>query len=582
MTVCRFSLASEVCCALLAGLVGLGGCNREAPAPTEPPAAKSPETPVVPPTPPKAPVQSQSNAYQQAPITGPIGSGTDQRPAVAFPSPTPEAVAPSRSTARFAVPSAPESPLAAGKESTAGAGMSKTPGGLNGPMDVRSPGGPAVVTDPLAPPVDNAPPMLFGGERAIVPAAKEPATTRGPAASAFDLGPRSRAAERGQPQRMEGIGQPAPLTKPLVERNTEILSTQATVEKSSTGDPVLSIKAAWKGLRRPSLQIMLVTDAKADLAKLAPIAIDGSRAQMLWEEQVGKINKPVFPNARDVLKTSMAFLEFNGAQWMRVRARVNSLGRPAAYAVEDKQGTLLVFYLLEHWADDQGTIRIAVTDLDVAVNFAQAGRLKVWLLNEEKVVSTATADWPGKPAPAVTGSSGEKGSKPSASTAKPATPQAEVAKTSVPAASDAKKTASPTPQAPPAAKPAAVAAEKPVAPPQKPEPPKAVSVPPAAPAKPAASSGPPTVDEMKAMSIPDLANSIERNYAGQMNAAVRKSWQGGMRNYFQSDNPESVRRDVFMTLLRACWREQQPGDLRNGFAVLYQKLKDQAGPAAER
>jgi hypothetical protein len=37
-----------------------------------------------------------------------------------------------------------------------------------------------------------------------------------------------------------------------------------------------------------------------------------------------------------------------------------------------------------------------------------------------------------------------------------------------------------------------------------------------------------------------------------------------------------------MTLVRACWKEQQPGDLRNAFAVLYQKLKGPATPPANR
>jgi hypothetical protein len=437
--------------------------------------------------------------------------------------------------------------------------------------------------------MDNAPPVLFGGDRAVVPAAKEPV---GKESAPLALGSLPSAGEKSQPQKTPTSGETRPVASPSLEGGAETTRAQATLEKLDTGEAVLVIQAAWKELRRPSLQIMLVTDPKADLAKLKPIGIDGVRAQALWEEQVGKINKPVFPNARDVLKTSTAFLEFNGAQWVRVRARGNSLGRAAAYAVEDKQGMLLTFYLLDRWADDQGAIRIAATDLDVVPNFAQSGRLKIWLLGEEKVVASVdTVSWPGKPAAAVVSQPG-KDSKSATSASKPTVPEAPAVKSATPFTGEAKKPASSTAQTPAkpaeALKPPAVAADKPATPPKKAEPSKAASTPvakpapPVSPPKPAKPAGPPTLEELLAMNIADLANTIERVYGSQMNATVRKHWQGGVRNYFESTNPEPVRRDVFMTLVRACWKEQQPGDLRNAFAVLYQKLKGPATPPANR
>lgn len=423
---------------------------------------------------------------------------------------------------------------------------------------------------PLTPPSDATPPLFFGGNRTVVPAA-----------APGDMLPHADDAHSVKSDEAGGLGKAAPAGKFSVEVAPESSSVQASIEKLDNGEPVLVVQAAWKELRRPSLQVMLVTDPKADLAKFQPIAIDGVRAQTLWEEQLGKINKPVFPNARDVLKTSTAFLEYNGSQWVRVRSRINSLGCPAAYAVEDKQGLLLVFFLLDRWSDRQGAIRIALPDLDVASNFAQPGRLKIWLLNEEKPVATvATVTWPGKPSPAVASQPGDKKDKPTPTDTKP-----DVAKTSPPATGGAKTPPAPTTKPRPGSTASVATSGKATAAPQKSEPPKTDTKPAPVPSatKPAATTppkpaGPPTLAELQAMSIPDLANSIERVYGSQMSAAVRKNWQGGINYYFQSPNPEAVRRDVLMTLVRVCWKEQQPGDLRNAFAVLYLKLKGQPAP----
>jgi len=471
--------------------------------------------------------------------------------------------------------------------------------------DSQTTAAPVMVGDLQVPAAEIPAPDLLGGDRAIVPVAKEPAgkgagSIPKPAdqkKSDLDsllplLDKPALDAPSVKSQEKPAVPLDKPLDAPMAIASDTSLS-QATVEKAENGDPVLVVRVGWKDVSRASLQVALAVDPKADLAKLAPISLDGARAQSLWEEQVAAINKPLFPNARDVRKTSTVFMEYNGAQWLRVRSRENSLGRPAAYAVQDKEGTLLVLYLLDRWADDQGAIRIALADLDVATKFAQPGQLKIWLLGDGKVVTSVVAAWPGKPGAGVVGQPAEA-VKPGE--ARPSQPQAKPEKSSSPAvtASDTKKT--PPPPASPAVKPVAKpAASKPAQATTGPattgpaKPPTAVNAPPAVPATakpssvvpPATSSVaaggqaalPPGKQDIQDMSINDLTSYIERTYADQMSQSVRKSWLGGMRNYYHSENPEVVRRDVFMALLRSCWKEQRPGEMRNAFATLYLKLK---------
>jgi hypothetical protein len=186
-------------------------------------------------------------------------------------------------------------------------------------------------------------------------------------------------------------------------------------------------------------------------------------------------------------------------------------------------------------------------------------------VKSEKSPSPAVSPFEAKNASSATASAAVKPA------AKPATDKPSTAAASRPAQATPAK----TPEPPKTAK--------------APEPPKTVKAPPAAAAtaKPAAAVPPTTSSsaaagqaalpagkqDIQGMSIDDLTAYIERTYADQMSQTVRKSWLGGMRNYYHSENPEVVRRDVFMALLRSCWKEQRPGEMRNAFATLYLKLK---------
>lgn len=86
-------------------------------------------------------------------------------------------------------------------------------------------------------------------------------------------------------------------------------------------------------------------------------------------------------------------------------------------------------------------------------------------------------------------------------------------------------------------------------------------------------SGPGEKTDLREMTTDELAAYIEQRWGKTMEPAVRKAWAGGWWNYYQVENPEPVRREVFMKLLKTCYREQPPGELRECFALLYLRLK---------
>lgn len=595
MTVRLLPGISVLCCAVLVGILSwTTGCSKGGPEPAGQAAAgsvaepkvveeaKTAASPQAAPKPQTTFFHQQTNSSAQ-PIGAPL-IAPEASPPTAAPVAPPIAVAPDSSTTKAPAPgprfrggqdfSRPLVPL----ESPAGA--------LPPPVDL-TPGGRSTATGHSS----ELPPLLLGGDRAIVPAGTDGGLSGRSAANPL----------RGSMTDKETLGKkPGDALEPLgqagkaVESRSSVASTSsaavARVEKLDKNNPTLVIEAGWKTLTRPSIQIEVVTDPQADLSKLSPIPLNGAQALTLWEQQVAAINKPLFPNSRDLLKTSTAFLEYRGGQWVRVRSRTNSQGRPAAYAVEDKRGTGLAFYLLDAWADNQGAIRIALADLDVAPKYAEPGRLKVWLLSDDKVVGSATADWPGKPATAAVpgAENGKSGANLKLGSTKPAptvaVPGPKAAAPDTQATAPAKvntppaTVAAPSPtktaevQTPSAAKPT----PNPVEPAKTPD--KTASNAGAKPSAPSTSQTPADTGpkDIHAMSIDELTTHIERTYADQMNRSVRKAWLGGMRNYYQNENSESFRRDLFMTLLKACWKEQRQGDLRNAFAVLYQKLKSES------
>jgi len=64
-----------------------------------------------------------------------------------------------------------------------------------------------------------------------------------------------------------------------------------------------------------------------------------------------------------------------------------------------------------------------------------------------------------------------------------------------------------------------------------------------------------------------------------MSADVRKAWAAGWFNYYEKKNPDRVRRAVFLSLLRTCYKKQASGPLRDAFATLYVKLRKEAEAA---
>jgi hypothetical protein len=564
------------------------GCSKGAPEPTEvaktgaPAQTKADEqakSPAATPIPPKP----QTTFFPPHALNAPPALPAPQ-PQVSGPAPVaaPIAAAPTGSTEPAPAPSRRPS---GGQDFSRPLVPLESPSAALPPATDLSPAGRPAATPPTNPALDELPPMLLGGDRVVVPLGNDSGKSKSDTNPLRKPGAESKPILGKTPGTvLEPLGAGS-VYAPKPSTATPPASPVAHVDTLDKNNPVLVIDAAWKSLTRPSLQMVLVTDAQADLSKLAPVPVNASDAIALWEQQVGAINKPLFPSSREVLKTSTAFLEYRSGRWIRVRARVNSLGRAAAYAVEDKNGTGVAIYLLDAWADNRGALRIALSDLDVAPKFTQPGRLKAWLLSDEKTVGTVTTDWPGKPEAASKATDSGKPATDSklpvpqpgpaavGSTPKAAPPAAQSKPSAPPAtaAATAPQTAAPVPPKTAEAQPAPTA--KPAAPVTAPTPPAstAATKPPASPA-PAASTGP---KDIHTMSIDELATHIEQTYADQMNRSVRKAWLGGMRNYYTNENTEAFRRDLFMTFLKSCWKEQRQGDLRNAFAVLYQKLKSQ-------
>ena len=342
---------------------------------------------------------------------------------------------------------------------------------------------------------------------------------------------------------------------------------ELSVSSAGGGEPVLSVKFPWKQCAQPSLQLAVVTDPKVDPTKLQPMLIDGPAAVALWQTMVGALNKPLHAGTTEVLKTRMDFMAYDAGKTLCVRARTNSLDQPAAFGVDAKDGASTVFYLLDSWTEKNGDLRISQADLIDVPQFAEKGQLRVSFLDAEKVLWAVTVDWPGKIAP-----------KPAAEQPVPAAPPGTGEKPPESLVAPTSPTTEPAGAKP--AQPPAAAEQKPAEAEQKPA---VVEQKPAAvEQKPAGESQPPQVNpaktDIREMSVDELARHIEKTWGPTMNPRVRKQWVGGWANYYQVDNPESVRRDVFMQLIKLCYNDQDSGDLRNAFAMLYQKLKQQRPP----
>jgi hypothetical protein len=390
-------------------------------------------------------------------------------------------------------------------------------------------------------------------------------------------------------------GNPSDVSNPAASA-VDAPKPELSVSSASGGEPILSVMFPWKQYAQPSLQVVIVTDSKVDPTKLQPMTIDGPAALALWKTMVEALNKPLHAGTTEVLKTRTDFMNYEGGKkTLCVRARMNSLEQPSAFGI-DKDGLATVFYLLDSWTDKNGDLRISQADLTNAAQFAEKGQLRVWFLDAEKVQWAVTVDWPGKvapkpvaeqPAPASLPGNAEK---PPESLSGPTVVGSTepLAKPFQPPAMFEQKPALPVPDQKPA-----VVEQKPVdnsstfgpgwrPAPKSSESPAWPNTTPAPAARPPVESQPPretpAKTDLKDMSIDELTQYIEKTWGKTMNPRVRKQWNGGLVNYYHVDNPDSVRRDVFLQLIKLCYNDQDSGDLRNAFAVLYQKLKEHRVP----
>jgi hypothetical protein len=335
-------------------------------------------------------------------------------------------------------------------------------------------------------------------------------------------------------------------------------------------------------------------DKDVDPASLTPLPLGGAKIAENFQREVESLGKQIPGVANQTRQTCMTLMPYGDDQnqkLLKLWGRNNAMGRAAVYAVDADLGTAIVIYLLPLWTDDKGVFRVGLSDLDKAPKFSQAGRLRVWLLDQEKEVASETLTWPGKltstpTSTPVTIPSGQ-----------PSTPQPGLVP---PAAPGALRVANPVvgdPGQPPAEKPAPVGPKapvergKPVV--EKPLPMTGPALPAHAggaastpvgpavvpPTRPGTESGPLVPQQpsaplsMKEMNVDQLVDHIDKTWGGDMSLTVHRWWKGALRQYYGSQNPISVRRDVLMITIRSCYEGASQAGLRNALAILYNKLK---------
>ena len=318
--------------------------------------------------------------------------------------------------------------------------------------------------------------------------------------------------------------------------------------KNAAGESVLLITHSWTKYQRPSIQIAW-SDAGAAAGVAAPpkpLKVDGAEIAKAWQKQTAGLNQPQFSGGPVVLTSERPFY-YDDTKLLTLRGHTNSLHNPSVFGLNNNNqegSNALLFYGLDAWADRKGAFHLEIGDIDLPSKFTEAGRLRIWFLEEEKVVWAETTNWPGKMAakPAAIG---------------PQTPDV-VPGPVAPTAPDAKQ---PDKSNPDPAKPIG------------PQPSTATPVaPPIAQPTPKPAAKPLTIQDM---TVDQLANHINTTWSANMSPQVLRFWKGGWHNYYESTNPEHTRRELFMTLLVECHNAQQPGQLRDAFRELYAKLKAQ-------
>ena len=367
----------------------------------------------------------------------------------------------------------------------------------------------------------------------------------------------------------------------------ENVEPQLKVAHTRDGQPVVQVQYPWFELPRPSMQIGWFEET-ADTAAAEPLAIDGAEAENHWQKQLDRLNQPTYEGSTELVKTSLTHVDRGSGELIALRGRENLLGKTSVYAVPEKAGTPVLIYLLERWADDQGTLCFAPGDFELTTQFQNPGKLRIWLLSEEQTVWSKTLSWPGRKATA-TDQSVPPPAEPQPQMASP--PAAPAPSTPQDAGSPSKPEIAapapppepgvgPVPPMPGAAEPDGKKTQE--EPQWKPS--EKLASPPAGEANPPTPqpSAPPPLseDDYEKMSVEVLAQHIEKQFGPTMSDEVRRFWVNGWKYYFRVPNPPDVRRKIFMDMLSSAYDEKPSPKLREALKTLYQKLKseDARGP----
>jgi hypothetical protein len=278
-----------------------------------------------------------------------------------------------------------------------------------------------------------------------------------------------------------------------------------------------------------------------------------------WKHEINMLNQPIQGAPGQIRRTSMELMELGNQKLLRILGQDNSLKKPAAFGIEEN-GLRLVFFVLDAWTDAHGDFRLGLQDIDrAAEKYAQPGRLRVWLLDDEKPIWSDTVAWPGKQ---------EK--LPAAKPVEPVPPKMEVAPPSVLPGMAPSMPVMPTVPDVSAAHPA----------PLWPANPASSAIPPSN-SRPPQPASPPAPVDVKEMTVDQLVDHIEKTWGAQMSPRVRREWQGGTFYFYKTQNPTADRMNVFVRVVKDCFWETPAGDLHDALSLLYVKLK-QRQPRAER
>ena len=192
----------------------------------------------------------------------------------------------------------------------------------------------------------------------------------------------------------------------------EETSRMAIVEEVD-GDRTLVVHYPWKVHDRCSIEVRLVTGKPTKAGKAPP---DVEEARPLYflanlmkgdvtinlyrcqDEAAGTPQRHVFTEREygGSLDDEDEDEEFTEIEY-EILGRRNRLGRPSVCVARrfsndgPAPGATAIFCLLEPWAIDEGLLNLELPPK----YFAKPGKLRVWLLRNDKVVWEQRADWPG-------------------------------------------------------------------------------------------------------------------------------------------------------------------------------------------